>query len=299
MTLKKVVLLLIAGLAIFTVNAQKVEDAGQKTNALMVIDDFFKGFNNYDSASIRELFTAAALVKHVDPKSPQGFTQFSSHDFLKALSRAKNEKWEEHPVNYKMLMTHEIATIWVDYNFFLDKKLLHCGIDQFVLINTIKGWRISEITDTKNTEKCIPHSNINLVETERLRFDKASINSYLDEWHKAAAKADFDAYFGNLDSLSIFLGTDASERWTKDEFIKFAKPFFDKGKAWDFLPTERNITIEASGNHVWFDELLTTWMGTCRGSGVLEFMNNSWIIRQYNLTVTIPNDKIKNVIKLL
>ncbi len=49
---------------------------------------------------------------------------------------------------------------------------------------------------------------------------------------------------------------------------------------------------------VWFDELLDTWMGTCRGSGVLEKNNKEWKIKQYVLSVTIPNDSIQKVIKL-
>ena len=86
----------------------------------------------------------------------------------------------------------------------------------------------------------------------------------------AAAEANFDAYFGKMDTISVFIGTDASENWTKKEFSDFSKPYFDKGKAWDFKTLERNIYVNTSGDFVWFDELLNTWMGTCRGSGVLE-----------------------------
>ena len=37
-------------------------------------------------------------------------------------------------------------------------------------------------------------------------------------------------------------------------------------------------------------------MGTCRGSGVLEKTNDSWKIKHYVLSVTIPNDDIQKVI---
>ena len=99
-----------------------------------------------------------------------------------------------------------------------------------------------------------------------------------------------------MDSISIFIGTDASENWDLNKFKSFSKPYFDKGKAWSFETLERNVYVNNFGNFVWFDELLNTWMGTCRGSGVLEKKENSWKIKHYVLSVAIPNDDVQAVI---
>ena len=99
-----------------------------------------------------------------------------------------------------------------------------------------------------------------------------------------------------MDSVSVFIGTDARENWKKQQFEAFSKPYFDNGKAWDFKTLERNIYLNTEGNFAWFDELLNTWMGTCRGSGVLEKKDNSWAIKHYVLSVPIPNDDIQKVI---
>lgn len=125
---------------------------------------------------------------------------------------------------------------------------------------------------------------------------KENINVLMNNWHKAATDADYEGYFGKMDSVSVFIGTDATENWTKKQFESFSKPYFDKGKAWDFKTLERNIYISKTRNFVWFDELLDTWMGTCRGSGVLEKDNNSWKIKHYVLSVEIPNDDVQAVI---
>jgi len=125
---------------------------------------------------------------------------------------------------------------------------------------------------------------------------KTEINTLLVSWHQAATDANFDDYFGKMDSTSVFIGTAAEEIWTKTQFKSFSKPYFDKGKAWSFKTLERTVSINDSGDFVWFDELLTTWMGTCRGSGVLEKKNNTWKIKQYVLSVPIPNDDIQAVI---
>ncbi len=125
-----------------------------------------------------------------------------------------------------------------------------------------------------------------------------TINQLLNQWHKDAAVANFESYFNVMSDDGYYIGTDSSEIWTKKEFQKYAKPHFDKKKTWDFKTIKRTIFFSKNHKTAWFNELLDTWMGTCRGSGVLELQNNQWKIKQYVLSVTIPNDKMKKVIKV-
>jgi ketosteroid isomerase-like protein len=122
------------------------------------------------------------------------------------------------------------------------------------------------------------------------------IGEVIDTWHLAAANADFDAYFNILTEDAVFVGTDAAEVWNKAQFMTFSKPYFDKGKAWSFTSKQRNVYVDASGEIAWFDELLDTWMLLCRGSGVLKKVDGVWKISHYVLSLTIPNDKIQQVI---
>jgi hypothetical protein len=39
--------------------------------------------------------------------------------------------------------------------------------------------------------------------------------------------------------MRFFIGTDATENWNKMQFQAFAKPFFDRGKVWNFTAVER------------------------------------------------------------
>ena len=135
---------------------------------------------------------------------------------------------------------------------------------------------------------CASHKNI--------VQDSENVNQVLDDWHQAAADANFNAYFEKMDENSVFVGTDASEVWTKTAFQKFAKPYFDKGKAWRFKSKQRHLHFDHEQKTAWFDELLDTWMGECRGSGVLIKKNGKWLIKHYVLSMTIPNKKINSVI---
>jgi ketosteroid isomerase-like protein len=128
--------------------------------------------------------------------------------------------------------------------------------------------------------------------------DKDKINVVIDNWHKAAGEAQFDAYFNLMTDDAIFIGTDATENWNKTQFQAFAKPFFDRGKAWSFKAIERHIYVDKSGRTAWFDELLDTQMKICRGSGVLLKVGNDWKIKHYVLSMSVPNDNVTEVVKI-
>ena len=128
---------------------------------------------------------------------------------------------------------------------------------------------------------------------------KSEINLVLDNWHKAAAEANFNNYFNVMTEDAIYIGTDPTENWNKQEFIKFSKPYFDRGRAWNFTALERNVYFSSDGKTVWFDELLNTQMKICRGSGVLVAdEKGNWKIKHYVLSMTIPNDNTDEVIKI-
>jgi ketosteroid isomerase-like protein len=129
---------------------------------------------------------------------------------------------------------------------------------------------------------------------------QAQVAKVLDDWHKAAADANEARYFGHLSADAVFFGTDGKERWTREEFRKYAKPFFDKGKAWTFKPKNRTITISKDGSVAWFDESLeTAKLGPARGTGVLVLDGTTWKIAQYHLCVPIPNDAFTAVKKII
>jgi len=130
----------------------------------------------------------------------------------------------------------------------------------------------------------------------QVQMDKKEIGNILDSWHRAAGIADFDAYFNLMTSDAVFIGTDASENWQVEEFKAYAKPHFDKGKAWNFKAVERQIYVNDEGDYAWFDELLDTQMKLCRGSGVLRKESGDWKIAHYVLSLVIPNENVSEVI---
>lgn len=130
-------------------------------------------------------------------------------------------------------------------------------------------------------------------------IEKEEITLMLDTWHKAAANADQQAYFNGIAEDGIYIGTDASEIWTKQEFFEWSKQYFDKGKAWSFTAIKRNIYLSEDRSFAWFDELLQFTGGVFRGSGVLCKKEGQWKLKHYVLSLPVPNEKFKGVMEVM
>ena len=127
--------------------------------------------------------------------------------------------------------------------------------------------------------------------------DSSAVEAVLDTFHQAASEANGDLYFAQMSDDAVFIGTDATERWSKPAFEAFAKPYFDAGRGWTYTPTLRHITFDASGNVAWFDEILdNASYGECRGTGVLTKREGTWKLAQYHLTIPLPNALAKDVV---
>jgi hypothetical protein len=124
------------------------------------------------------------------------------------------------------------------------------------------------------------------------------VGAVLDDWHQAASVADESRYFSHFAPNGVFMGTDATERWTVPEFRKWAKPQFQRKSAWSFKPRDRHIDFSADRKTAWFDEMLDTPnLGLCRGSGVLVLQGGQWKIAQYNLSIPIPNALVGGIVQ--
>jgi hypothetical protein len=120
---------------------------------------------------------------------------------------------------------------------------------------------------------------------------EAAIDEVLSSLHRAASEANGELYFSLFADDAVFMGTDATERWSVDELESFAKPYFSTGRGWTYEMKDRNIFVSSDRRTAWFDEVLwNDTYGTCRGTGVLVLTDGAWRIVQYNLVIPIPND---------
>ena len=125
-----------------------------------------------------------------------------------------------------------------------------------------------------------------------------AVAEVLDALHQAASDADYDRYFSLYAREAVFLGTDATERLERPAFMAYAKARFDTGTGWTYRILERHIAVVTDGQTAWFDERLENAdLGETRGSGVLVIEDGGWKIAHYNLTIPIPNELSRDIVR--
>jgi hypothetical protein len=76
----------------------------------------------------------------------------SNEEYLAQL-QARKQTMRERIWNPDVRVHGRIASVWTPYDFWIDGKYSHCGVDAFDLIKTDDGWKLAGGTYTVE-EKC-------------------------------------------------------------------------------------------------------------------------------------------------
>ncbi len=282
--------LVVLGLLILSVSLSG-QDGSEREAVVSVVKQLFAGMRAGDSSMVSAIFhpTLRFQSAGMDQEGNPRLTESDPQSFLRAVGSAAPNVLNEQIWNYDVQIDANLATVWTEYTFFRGDQLSHCGYNAFQLFRTADGWKITQIIDSRRREGC----------TATSQDLQGALHTLIDGWHKAAASADADAFFGKMTEDAVYIGTDATERWLRDELREWAKAAFERESAWTFKATQRHISIADDQRTAWWDELLDTWMGPCRATGVLENTEAGWRIKHYQLSVTVPNDKIESFIELV
>jgi len=255
------------------------------------IIQLFDGMRAGDSSIVAQLLHPDAVLQSVgyNKENKAIFKTESAEGWLTAISSYPAGTLDERLYSMVIEVDEPLATAWTEYSFFADGKLSHCGTNAFQLFKSENGWIVHHITDTRRRKNCT---------TEQTSLAD-SAHAFVDTWHQAAAIADEDVFFGSMAKNGIYLGTDATERWERDVFKKWASFAFERESAWDFTARDRNIYFSDNQQYFWWEEMLDTWMGVCRGSGVAKWIDGRWQILHYDLSIMVPNDKVNGFLELM
>lgn len=131
--------------------------------------------------------------------------------------------------------------------------------------------------------------------TDHTSTGRAPIDAVLDDWHAAAAASDLPRYLAHFTEDAIFLGTDATERWTVEQLRAYAEAPFAAGRGWRMRAVRRDVVVR--GDVAWVDEDLDAVnLGPARGRAVLvREADGAWRIAHYDLAITVPNERFEAV----
>lgn len=124
----------------------------QDTEVEKAIRSFFEGFHQRDSLLIKANTTNEVTLQSVyTSDSGQAVVQrepFSK--FLKSISSIPADRsFEERLTGMHIQTDGPMAHAWVNYEFWLDGALRHCGVNSFHLIQEEGKWKILSVIDTR------------------------------------------------------------------------------------------------------------------------------------------------------
>ena len=62
--------------------------------------------------------------------------------------------FDERLFNPRVLIDGTLASVWVDYSFYLGKTFSHCGVDVVHVAKVGEAWKIIALTDTRRSTGC-------------------------------------------------------------------------------------------------------------------------------------------------
>ncbi|WEN14203.1 nuclear transport factor 2 family protein [Rhodanobacter sp. AS-Z3] len=132
-------------------NAKDIYSPAQR-DALAAVVALFTAMGKHDvDASRRLILPGANFVVLL----PDGTVRIEPDTgYLDTLGKHR-EIFLERIWNAQVTVNGNIAQVWAPYDFHLDGKLSHCGIDNFSLVRTAAGWRVAGISYTVQKTGCM------------------------------------------------------------------------------------------------------------------------------------------------
>ena len=126
----------------------------QKEKLKTVVKTFFEGFHNKDSLLIASVIDRFFDLNSTSFKEDNGVLRNISRDnFISTVvSRPESPVWKEKLLSFNIKIDGPLANVWVDYEFWLDDKLSHCGVNSIHLVKKKSGWKIFNITDSRRID---------------------------------------------------------------------------------------------------------------------------------------------------
>lgn len=122
--------------------------------AYAVVTRLFDAMRVRDTAAMRTAFVPGATLQSV---SAQGLRSDSIDDWIGGVGRAPaGVVLDERLANEVVQVSGDLATVWVDYWFFVGERFSHCGVDAFTLARVDGRWRIVSVADTRQRSDCPP-----------------------------------------------------------------------------------------------------------------------------------------------
>lgn len=123
----------------------------QEKEIKRTIETFFEGFHARDTLKIKSVCHDSMLLQSISENSKAvKLTEEKVAMFYKAIASFPPQlKFEEKILDYTIRIDGTMAHAWTPYEFLIQGKVVHTGVNSFTLLFENDNWRIVHIIDTR------------------------------------------------------------------------------------------------------------------------------------------------------
>lgn len=136
-------------------SAQAQTPTPDERDVVAVVQRFFDAMAACDATGARALSMPEGRLYRMVAGAEPAVRSSTFEEFNANLAKCERKLLER--MWQPQVRTHKgIATVWAPYDFWLNGKFSHCGIDSFELAKTVEGWKLTGGTYTVEREDCPP-----------------------------------------------------------------------------------------------------------------------------------------------
>ncbi|MCR4029207.1 MULTISPECIES: nuclear transport factor 2 family protein [Flavobacterium] len=124
----------------------------QKQEVQKSIEIFFEGFHQRDSVKMKSVCLDQIILQSISESKIKGnkLSTENIREFYKSIvSIPLTLKFQEKILSYNIQIDGSMAHVWTPYEFYLNDKLSHTGVNAFTLFKEKDSWKIIYLIDTR------------------------------------------------------------------------------------------------------------------------------------------------------
>lgn len=124
----------------------------QKQDVQKTIEIFFEGFHQKDTIKIQSVCSSTIILQSISESAAKGnkLSDETANKFYKSIASIPSTiKFQEKILSYNIQLDGTMAHVWAPYEFYLNDKLSHSGVNMFTLFKEKDIWKIIYIIDTR------------------------------------------------------------------------------------------------------------------------------------------------------
>ncbi|MEW5675484.1 nuclear transport factor 2 family protein [Flavobacterium enshiense] len=123
----------------------------QKTEVEHAVKTFFEGFHAKDTLKIKSVCHEAMILQSIiEGQKGTKLVDEKTSEFYKSFSTFPKEmKFEEKILSYNIQIDGKMAHAWTPYEFYINGKLSHSGVNAFTFFKENDVWKIIHLVDTR------------------------------------------------------------------------------------------------------------------------------------------------------